>query len=118
MKKKHIYILIAFIILTVLITGIWKAVEQINLQKYNLTEKKISDYQEELKNILILPSDELIEEMTDSYKVAAQKEYEERLNNQTPISNIILISIGISALTSVIAETVIYVIEKRKTKKA
>lgn len=114
MKKKHIYVLIAFIILTVAITGILKITEQANIKKYIVTEEKIEKYQEQLRNILTNPSDALIQEMTESYKVAAQKDYEEKINNQMPIINIILISACISVVTCAMAEFIIYSIEKRK----
>lgn len=114
MKKKHIYVLIAFIILTVAITGILKITEQANIKKYIVTEEKIANYQAELRNILTDPSDALIEEMTDSYKVAAQKDYEEKINNQMPIMNIILISVSISALICAIIEVAIYIVDKKK----
>lgn len=112
--KKHIYVLIIFIILTILTAGIWKSTEQTMLNKYLLTDEKIEEYQTKLKGTLIDPSDALIEEMTDSYKVAAQKEYEERLNSQVPILNVILISAAGSLAVCAIIEVVLFVKTKKK----
>lgn len=114
MKKKHIYVAITFILLTILTVGLWKGIEQANLQKYVLDENKISKYQEELRNTLISTSDELIQEMTESYQKSAQKEYEKRLNNQTPIIQVILISVSISALVCAIIEFVLFIVQKKK----
>lgn len=112
--KKHIYVLIIFIILTILTAGIWKSTEQTMLNKYLLTDEKIEEYQTKLKGTLIDPSDALIEEMTDSYKVAAQKEYEERVNSQVPIPNVILISAAGSLVVCAIIEVVLFVKTKKK----
>lgn len=112
--KKHIYVLIIFIILTILTAGIWKSTEQTMLNKYLLTDEKIEEYQTKLKGTLIDPSDALIEEMTDSYKVAAQKEYEERVNSQVPIPNVILISVAGSLVVCAIIEVVLFVKTKKK----
>lgn len=112
--KKHIYVLIIFIILTTLTAGIWKTTEQTMLNKYLLTDEKIEEYQTKLKGTLIDPSDALIEEMTDSYKVAAQKEYEERVNSQVPISNVILISAAGSLVVCAIIEVVLFLKTKNK----
>lgn len=114
MKKKQIYVVITFIFLTILTAGIWKGIEQANLQKYVLEENKISEYQEELRNTLINPSNELIEEMTESYQKSAQKEYEERLNSQTPIIQVILISVSISALVCAVIEFILFMVQKKK----
>lgn len=114
--KKHIYVLIIFIILTILTVGIWKSTEQTMLNKYLLTDEKIEEYQTKLKGTLIDPSDALIEEMTDSYKVAAQKEYEERVNSQVPIPNVILISAAGSLVVCAIIEVVLFVKTKKKQK--
>lgn len=112
--KKHIYVLIIFIILTILTSGIWKSTEQTMLNKYLLTDEKIEEYQTKLKGTLIDPSDALIEEMTDSYKVAAQKEYEERVNSQVPIPNVILISAAGSLVVCAIIEVVLFLKTKKK----
>lgn len=116
--KKHIYVLIIFIILTILTAGIWKSTEQTMLNKYLLTDEKIEEYQTKLKGTLIDPSDALIEEMTDSYKVAAQKEYEERVNSQVPMPNVIFISATGSLVICAIIELVLFVKTKKKEENA
>lgn len=108
MKNKHIYVLIIFLVLTIVIAGAWKGIEQININKYNLTEEKIAKYQEQIKNMVSNPSEILVEEMTESYKEAAQKEYENRISNQMPVIQIVLISIAISGLVCAIIEFLLY----------